>query len=517
MAGLTFALQVSKAGTVAVITKKANRDSSTNYAQGGIAAVIGSKDSFESHVEDTLKSGAGLCKDDIVWMMVKEGPRKIQDLIDWGVAFTTERAVGGNRELSLGMEGGHSRRRIVRADDLTGQAIETALLKKLEESDNVRILENHVGLDLIVSSGKDGRRCRGVFVYHSAKDELLIFEGKIVLLATGGVGRAYIHTTNPSIATGDGVSMAFRAGASIANMEFVQFHPTTLYPVGNNPLLITEAIRGEGAFLKKIDGTVFMEKYHPQGCLAPRDVVARAIDKEIKMSGDKYVYLDLSPIETRRIKSRFPNITLECLTRGIDITREPIPVVPAAHYACGGVVTDPHGKTNIENLYAAGEVACTGVHGANRLASNSLLEAVVFSNRAAQRAREELDRKSKSPVTVSEEIVPDGTNDLEAVLVSHNRERIRSLMWDYVGIVRSDQRLSKAWSRIKFMKTEIEEYYYKNRLTTELIELRNLTWTAELIIRSAIMRKESRGLHYNVDHPDHDDGKFLHDTVFEIE
>ncbi|MFQ6104155.1 MAG: L-aspartate oxidase [Candidatus Glassbacteria bacterium] len=513
MAGLTFALKASKWGTVTVLTKKENRESSTNYAQGGIAAVIGEDDSFELHIKDTLRAGAGLCKEEMVEIMVREGPSKIRELIDWGVTFSMERLEGGELKLSLGMEGGHSKRRIVRADDLTGQAIENALLKKLEEAENVNILEDHIALDLVVREENGRNRCSGVLVFNSAEEEFVFCLGKIVLLATGGVGRAYLHTTNPRIATGDGIAMAYRAGAIIANMEFIQFHPTVLYPVGEDPLLITEAIRGEGAFLKRVDGTTFMENYHSQGCLAPRDIVARAIDRELKSSGNKYVYLDLSPIMPKRIKSRFPNITLECLTRGYDITNEPIPVVPAAHYVCGGVVTDEYGQTSIDNLFAAGEVACTGVHGANRLASNSLLEAVVFSDRAACKARTCLDQESDTQTRLPEDLVPSGKSELEAVLISHNSERIRSLMWDYVGIVRSDQRLSKAWKRIKLMKEEIEEYYNQGKMSSELIELRNMTTAAELIVRSALSRKESRGLHYNIDYPAQDDEHYHCDTI----
>ncbi len=517
IAGLTFALNASLVGTVTVITKKENRDSSTNYAQGGIAAVISDDDSFHFHIQDTLKAGAGLCKEERVKLMVEEGPEKIRKLIEWGVTFSLERAGNGEPHLSLGMEGGHSRRRIVRSDDLTGQAIEDALLKKLGGSSGVRILENHIALDLVTCKEKDRICCSGVLVYDTAGEDLILYMGKIVLLATGGVGRAYQFTTNPSIATGDGIAMAYRAGAKIANMEFIQFHPTVLYPVDDDPLLITEAIRGEGAFLKRIDGTTFMEHYHPQGCLAPRDIVARAIDKELKMGGDKYVYLDLGSIDPKRIKSRFPNITLECLTRGVDITREPIPVVPAAHYACGGVITDEHGQTSIKNLFAAGEVSCTGVHGANRLASNSLLEAVVFSNRASRKARDYLKHLAERNVDSAETLVPRGSSALEAVLISHNRERIRSIMWDYVGIVRTDQRLSKAWEIIKFMKKEIGEYYDQTRIDPDLVELRNIVTCAELIVRSAITRKESRGLHYNIDYPDQDDLHFKQDTVLEKE
>lgn len=515
IAGLTFAVKGTDVGSVVVITKKENRESNTNYAQGGIAAVISKDDSFELHIEDTLKAGAGLCKRDMVEIMVREGPSKIRDLMEWGVAFSTEKAGSGRSELSLGREGGHSKRRIVRADDLTGQAIETALLKKLASLEHVRILENHIALDLLVTEANSRKKCDGVLAFDSTKHEFVMYHAKVVLLTTGGVGRAYLHTTNPPIATGDGVAMAHRAGAKIANMEFIQFHPTVLYPVGDDPLLITEAIRGEGAILRRRDGSTFMEDYDPQACLAPRDIVARAIDKELKTTGDRYVYLDLSPIPAKRIKSRFPNITLECLTRGIDITKEQIPVVPAAHYMCGGVVTDAYGQTGIDRLFAAGEVACTGVHGANRLASNSLLEAVVFSSRAAMQAGRVVKQVSTLSRGNLEEVIPRGTRELEAVLISHDKESVRSLMWDYVGIVRSDMRLNKAWEGIARMKSEVEDYYIQTRISPELVELRNMTTAAELIVRSAVMRKESRGLHYNIDYPKTDDAHFLCDTIIE--
>jgi L-aspartate oxidase len=515
MAGLTFAVKVADAGRVVVITKKQNSESNTNYAQGGIAAVMSEDDSFDLHIEDTLRAGGGLCKRDMVEILVREGPSKIRELMEWGVAFSTEKALGGRMALSLGREGGHSRRRIVRADDLTGQAIESGLLRKQASLGNVHVLENHVALDLLVQEEAGRRRCNGVLALDSTTGEFVIYLAKVVLLASGGVGRAYLHTTNPPIATGDGVAMAYRAGARIANMEFIQFHPTVLYPVGDDPLLITEAIRGEGAILRRTDGSTFMEDYHPQGGLAPRDIVARAIDRELKTTGGRYVYLDLSPIPAKRIKSRFPNITLECLTRGIDITKEPIPVVPAAHYMCGGVVTDAWGQTCIDNLFAAGEVACTGVHGANRLASNSLLEAVVFSSRAATKAREVLQQAPESSLRDFDERIPAGTREFEAVLISHGCESVRSLMWDYVGIVRSDLRLQKALEGISLMRSEAEGYYEQSIISPELVEFRNLTTAAELIVRSAIMRKESRGLHYNIDHPRTDDAHYLRDTIIE--
>lgn len=516
IAGLTFALKASLHVRVIVITKKQNYESNTNYAQGGIAAVMGSDDDFELHIRDTLEAGAGLCDRRAVEVLVREGPGRVRELLEWGVRFSRSRE--HPEELSLGREGGHSRRRIVRADDLTGREVERALLAELKERENVQVFEDHLALDLIVRGTElCRRRCLGAFCLESHTGRIKAFISKVTFLATGGCGQVYQHTTNPSIATGDGVAMAFRAGAKIANMEFIQFHPTALYPDDKKAFLISEAVRGEGALLRKLNGETFMERYHTMGCLAPRDIVARAIDREMKLSGDRHVLLDLSPIEAERIRERFPNITAECLSRGIDITKEPIPVVPSAHYQCGGVLTDIEGQTTIEALLAAGEVACTGVHGANRLASNSLLEATVYGARAVSRAislASEFSLEEVDPASYQYGKVV--TAECDGVFVSHNRETLRLTMWDFVGIVRSDRRLAEARKWIGALSKQIDTFYRTSPLTADLAELRNLATVAMLIIRCAQLRKESRGLHQNVDFPERNDRKFLKNTVVEL-
>ncbi|HUU27540.1 MAG TPA: L-aspartate oxidase [archaeon] len=516
IAGLSFALKASSHGKVFVITKKENYESNTNYAQGGIASVMGEDDSFELHIQDTLECGVGICDRRAVEVLVTEGPQRVKELLDWGVRFTREK--GDPDRLSLGREGGHSRRRIVRADDLTGREVERALLAELRARHNVTIFENHVGMDLITRTAESRiKRCIGAFALERDTGIVKAFLSKITFLATGGCGQVYLHTTNPSIATGDGMSMAWRAGARVANMEFIQFHPTALYhPDREKAFLISEAVRGEGALLRKINGETFMERYHTMQCLAPRDVVARAIDREMKLSGDKYVLLDLSPIGAERIRERFPNITAECLSRGIDITSEPIPVVPSAHYVCGGVVTDIDAQTSIKALLAAGEVTCTGVHGANRLASNSLLEALVFSNRAAARSVKLLKELSHEEVDPrSYQFGRVNVARYDGVFVSHSREMLRMTMWDYVGIVRSNKRLAEARKWLKALAKEIEEIYNDSAPTADLVELRNMATVADLVVKCAQMRKESRGLHQNTDYPNRNDKKYLHDTVLE--
>jgi len=515
IAGLSFALKTCEYGDVIVVTKKENFESNTNYAQGGIASVQARNDSFELHISDTLECGVGLCDPEAVEVLVKEGPQGVKELIDWGVRFTCDKE--HPERLSLGREGGHSRRRIVRADDLTGREVERALLEELKSKTNIKVLENHLAVDLITKRiSPTSKRCIGVFALERDTGNVKAYVSRVTLLAAGGCGRVYLHTTNPGIATGDGVAMAYRAGARIANMEFIQFHPTALYPDEDKAFLISEAVRGEGAVLRKINGQTFMERYHTMGCLAPRDVVARAIDREMKLSGDKYVLLDLSPIGAERIRERFPNITAECLSRGLDITKEPIPVVPSAHYVCGGVLTDIEARTNIEALLAAGEVTCTGVHGANRLASNSMLEAIVFSNRAFHTAlgligklpREDIDLKNFEYGKV-------GTTDYDGVFISHNREMLRMTMWDYVGIMRSNKRLAEARKWLKTLSEEIETFYNNSPLNPELVELRNMATVANLIVKCAQMRKESRGLHQNSDYPNRNDRKYLKNTVVE--
>jgi len=514
IAGLSFAVKVAPFGRVTLMTKKEDTESNTNYAQGGIAAVMDSNDSPELHFNDTMKTGCGLCHQDAVNVLVQEGPDRVRELVEWGVRFSYERGEAGKRKLSLGMEGGHSRRRIVRADDLTGQEIERALLTRLMGCGRFDLFENHFVLDLIIERPVDVEsRCVGAIVYNRLEREYETWLSPVTFLATGGVGQVYLHTTNPEIATGDGAAMAFRAGARISNMEFFQFHPTALYPPEGKAFLISEAVRGEGAVLLDADGKPFMVKYHPQGDLAPRDIVARAIDRELKLSGKKHLYLDFSPIDPGIIRRRFPNITQGCLERGIDILKEPAPVVAAAHYMCGGVRTDIWGRTSIRGLYAAGEVACTGVHGANRLASNSLLEAVVFSHRASIKAGEEAQGETVR-AEVSEEIRPPrGEAPLEAVVIKHLRDLIRTIMWDCVGIVRSAERLELAKRELSLLLQEIESYRNQSAFSVEMEELRNMGQVARLIVLSAVERKESRGLHYILDYPDANDTAYRKDTL----
>jgi L-aspartate oxidase len=507
-AGLFFALRAARFARVAIITKKDRPESSTNYAQGGIAAVFDPDDSHHLHMADTFVAGAGLCHPDAVGVLVREGPARIRELMEIGVRFSHDGA-----SLSLGREGGHSRRRIVRAQDLTGREVERALLEAVAESPNIELLENHIAVDLLVAEDAESGEvcCAGALVLAPESEEPYVVEARAVVLATGGCGQVYRHTTNPGIATGDGIAMAYRAGATIANMEFVQFHPTALYPAREKTFLISEAVRGEGAVLRRRDGTSFMDGYHPLASLAPRDVVARAIDREMKATGDPFVLLDCSSIPEEEIRQRFPNILRVTGERGTDMLREPIPVVPAAHYLCGGVLTDTWGRSTLPRLFAIGETSCTGVHGANRLASNSLLEALVFAHRAAETLEETLGRlRSTSLGDTAFEV---GTAPVEAVLLVHDREEVRSLMWDLVGIVRTDERLALAIGRMEEIAIQYDRLWRKCAPSPELVELRNLVQTALLIIRSAQSRKESRGLHHNLDYPFRDNERSLHDTI----
>jgi L-aspartate oxidase len=504
IAGLTFALNVAEKGSVAVITKKNRAESNTNYAQGGIACVTSTEDTFDLHVRDTLEAGAGLCREEVVRGIVEEGPARIRELIELGMSFS-ERENSRTHELDLGKEGGHSKRRILHAKDVTGREIEGALLTALALHPNVEMFENHAAIDLITRRKlgfATDNRCLGVYVLDVQTGRVETFASRHVLLATGGCGKVYLYTTNPDIATGDGVAMAFRAGVPVANMEFIQFHPTCLFHPKAKSFLISEAVRGEGGVLRNGAGRAFMDGLHPLKSLAPRDIVARAIDAEIKKSGAECVYLDITHQSREFLQNRFPAIYAKCLEFGIDMAVEPIPVVPGAHYQCGGVVTSPEGRTELPGLWAVGEVACTGLHGANRLASNSLLEALVVAHRAAEAVKSEkaVPRQKSLPPWESG---PAQDAD-ELVVIYHNWREIRQLMWDYVGIVRTTKRLKRAASRLRSLTEEVQDYYWNYKMTCDLIELRNLVLVASLIVDSALSRRESRGLHFTLDFPETD-------------
>jgi len=518
ISGLLAAIKLARHGTVSVVTKKSRSDSNTNYAQGGIAVPLGPGDSRELHIQDTLETGGGLCHEAVVRHVISDARRCIGELEGMGVPFSMQEGKGGAERMSLGQEGGHSARRIAHVKDYTGRAIEEVLLERARACRDVRFFENHLAVDLILESKRSGvplkpDRCWGAYVMHVDEQMIEAFLAKVTVLATGGAGKVYLYTSNPDIATGDGLAMAYRAGARVANLEFVQFHPTCLYHPVARSFLISEAVRGEGAVLTTTAGEAFMKKYDPRGDLAPRDIVARAVDYEIKKSGDKYVHLDMRPIGGARIRERFPNIYSKCMEFGIDPARGPLWVVPAAHYMCGGVVTDLKARTSIVGLLAAGEVAHTGFHGANRLASNSLLEAVVFADAAAAEAAQTAGGAECELPAVSAWKSDDTTEAMEKVFFDHDWDSVRSLMWDYVGIVRSDQRLGIARKRMALMREGIEGYYWKYLLTPDLIELRNIALVGELIIRSAQLRRESRGLHYNVDCQEMDDVNFMRDTL----
>ncbi len=530
VAGLTFALKVAEFGNVALVTKKGIMDSTTTLAQGGIASVFSKFDSFDLHIQDTLVSGDGLCNRDVVEMVVKNGPDMIRELIDLGVHFnfkdkerSDSESLPFDTDFDLGREGGHSQKRIVHSHDMTGMELERVLVTHVKNHDRIMLFENHIAVDLITISTRMKRGlittthedyCCGAYVLDRQTNKVKTFCAKITLLATGGAGKVYVYTSNPDIATGDGIAMGYRAGATVANLEFVQFHPTCLYHPDAKNLLISEAVRGEGAVLIDSSGNAFMEEYDSQKDLACRDVVARAIDAELKKSGDDSVFLDVSNKNADFIKERFPNLYEKCLNFGFDMTKEPLPVVPAAHYMCGGIATDMFGRTDLHRLYAIGETACTGLHGANRLASNSLIEALVYSHTASKQAIEDIDVFDFSSTPDPPPWDEVGTTDSdEVIMVSHSWDEIRRFMWNYVGIVRSDKRLARAKRRIEIIQKEIHEYYWDFRVSADLVELRNIAIVADLIIKCASHRKESRGLHYNIEYPYRDDTRWQKDTI----
>jgi len=521
LAGLFFAIKAASLGTVAVVTKKEKIESNTNYAQGGIAAVTSERDSFSSHSDDTITSGAGLSKEPIVSLVVREGPDRIKELIEWGVRFSTLESTPPYH-FDLGKEGGHSHRRVLHVQDYTGREIERVLSEKASTHPNITIYEDHFAVNLITASkltdkNSESDRCIGAYVLDIKGNAIHVFRAKCTILATGGSGKTYLYTSNPDIATGDGLALAARAGADIANMEFFQFHPTCLYHPEAKSFLISEAVRGEGGELKLCDGSTFMGKYHPLKSLAQRDVVAKAIDNEMKKRGDDHVLLDITHRDRDFLSERFPTIFNACLKYGIDMSREPIPVVPAAHYQCGGVVVNENAETTIPGLFACGEVACTGLHGANRLASNSLLEAVVFANRALEKVRELLPTMTHDTHAIPAWDPRGATISDESIVVAHNWDEIRRCMWNYVGIVRTNKRLERAARRLSLLKEEIEEYYWNFAVTPDLLELRNIATVASLIVACARLRKESRGLHYTLDYPERDDVHWRKDTVIKLE
>ena len=517
IAGMTFALEAARHGTVTILTKRELEESNTNWAQGGVAAVWDPEDTPAAHAADTLEAGAGLCNRRVVDLVVTEGPERIRELIAVGVQFSLKQGNGHSwSDYELGLEGGHSHRRILHAADHTGQEIVRGMAAAVRSHPNIRIFEHRFAIDLLIdekfgyASGRP--QCWGAYVL-AGDGSVEMFTARATLLATGGTGKVYLYTSNPDVASGDGIAMAWRAGCRVADMEFVQFHPTCLYHPAAKSFLVTEALRGEGAVLRTPDGNAFMKSYDPRAELAPRDIVARAIDREMKRRGFDNVLLDVTALGADFLKKRFPVIHERCLQYGIDITTTPIPVVPAAHYMCGGVLTGIDGETSIDRLYAAGEVAMTGLHGANRLASNSLLEGAVFGHRAAVHAAKRLAEDTAGPPSLPPWTSGAAVDIDEEVVISHNWDEIRRLMWNYVGIVRSDRRLARAAARISMLREEIQQYYRDFRVTRDLLELRNIALVADLIIRAARTRRESRGLHYNVDCPEKDDVHWQKHTV----
>jgi len=512
-AGLSLALRLADHAKILVLSKVALNSGSTYHAQGGISAVLDKNDSIESHIKDTLVAGAGLCDEEAVKVTVSQGKGNIEWLKKQGVEFTQRQSENGEKSFHLNQEGGHSHRRIVHTADATGKALSQTLIEGSQAHPNITLLENHNVIDLIANKKNSAKpQINGAYVLNTLNNKVKSIAAKIVILATGGANKVYLYSTNPQISTGDGIALAWRAGCRVSNMEFMQFHPTCLYHPKERSFLISEAVRGEGGKLILPDGSAFMHNYHPKLELAPRDIVARAIDNEIKKHGIECVYLDISHQPADFIKQHFPTIYQQCLSLDIDITKQPIPVVPAAHYTCGGVLTDLNARTDIQGLYAIGEVACTGLHGANRMASNSLLECLVFAERAAS---DILNQLPGIPLPLS---LPDWdesqvSDSDEEIVVSHNWDELRRFMWDYVGIVRTDKRLSRAMRRVELLKEDIAEYYGTFRVTSDLLELRNLVIVAELIIRSAQLRKESRGLHYTQDYPETDNSKPAQNTI----
>jgi L-aspartate oxidase len=508
IAGLSLALKASRHGTVTLVTKRAMQDSATDNAQGGLAVVVSDEDSFEDHIRDTLGAGAGLCRQDVVRQVVTQAPARLRELMDWGVRFSAAESLDPTEQkFVLGLEGGHSHRRILHVGDYTGHAIEQVLVDRARESSRITVLEHHMAVDLITRRRMDKKAsedaCLGAYVLDAGTGKVKTFLARATALCTGGAGKVYLYTSNPDVATGDGMALAYRAGAALANMEFVQFHPTCLYQPKAKNFLISEALRGEGAVLKNRAGERFVKKHDPRGELAPRDIVARAIDAELKRTGDECVFLDITHRGADFIRRRFPRIYERCQAFGIDITAQPIPVVPAAHYFCGGVRTDARGRTTIPGLSAVGETACTGLHGANRLASNSLPEALVFAHAVSQDWEESLSKPARGKGANAPPRWDEGKarNPDELVVISQVWEEIRRLMWNYVGIARTTKRLERARRRIALLQAEIQEQYWDFRVTPDLLELRNIAVVAELVIRAALARKESRGLHFTADHP----------------